>query len=123
VRPVVEMMLICKQAGAFFIMSLILMSETSATVILERKAKRLRAETGNDKLVSKLDIGLTPTELFKRSIVRPTKMLFCSTICFSISLYVAITYAYLYILFTTFTVVFRDQYGWRGGIVGLSFLG
>jgi hypothetical protein len=104
-------------------MSLILMSETSGTIILERKVKRLRAETGNDKLVSKLDIGLSPTELFKRSIIRPTKMLFCSTICFAISLYVAVTYAYLYILFTTFTVVFRDQYGWRGGVVGLSFLG
>jgi hypothetical protein len=90
---------------------------------LERKAKRLRAETGNDQLVSKLDNGLTPTQLFKFSIIRPAKMLFCSTICFAISLYVAITYAYLYILFTTFTVVFRDQYGWRGGILGLSFLG
>jgi hypothetical protein len=77
-------------------MSLILMSETSGTVILERKAKRLRVETG---------------------------MLLCSTICFAISLYVAVTYAYLYVLFTTFTVVFRDQYGWHGGIVGLSFLG
>jgi hypothetical protein len=103
-------------------MSLILMSETSGTVILERKAKRLRVETGNGKLVSKLDSGLTPIELFKLSIVRPAKMLLCSTICFAISLYVAVTYAYLYVLFTTFTVVFRDQYGWHGGIVGLSFL-
>jgi len=110
-------------AGAFFLMSLILMRETSATIILERKAKRLRAETGNEQLVSKLDDGLTPTQLFKFSIVRPAKMLFCSTICFAISLYVAITYAYLYILFTTFSVVFRDQYGWHGGILGLSFLG
>ena len=99
------------------------MSETSGPIILERKAKRLRAETGNDKLVSKLDSGLIPSELFKFSIVRPVKMLFRSTICFAISLYIAITYAYLYILFTTFTAVFKNQYGWRGGIVGLSFLG
>jgi hypothetical protein len=104
-------------------MSLLLMSETSGTIILERKAKRLRAETGNDKLVSKLDSGLTPAELFKFSIVRPTKMLFRSTICFAICLYMAITYAYLYILFTTFTAVFSTQYGWHGGILGLSFLG
>jgi hypothetical protein len=110
-------------ASAFFIMSLILMSETSAIIILERKAKRLRAETGNDKLVSKLDSGLTPTQLFKFSIVRPAKMLTRSTICFAISLYIAITYSYLYILFTTFTAVFKNQYGWHGGILGLSFLG
>jgi hypothetical protein len=104
-------------------MSLILMSETSGTIILERKVKRLRAETGNDKLVSKLDSGLTPRQLFTFSIIRPAKMLFRSTICFSISLYIAITYSYLYILFTTFTAVFKGQYGWHGGIVGLSFLG
>jgi hypothetical protein len=104
-------------------MSLFLMSETSGTIILERKVKRLRAETGNDKLVSKLDSGLTPAELFKFSIVRPAKMLCRSAICFAICLYMAITYAYLYILFTTFTAVFSTQYGWHGGVLGLSFLG
>ncbi|KAF3053552.1 hypothetical protein E8E11_011702 [Didymella keratinophila] len=110
-------------AGAFFIMSLVLMSETSAPVILECKARRLRKETGNDRLRSKLDSGLAPKALFKFSIVRPAKMLTRSTICFAISLYVAITYTYLYILFTTFTAVFTNQYHWHGGITGLSFLG
>lgn len=111
------------QAGGFFIMSLLLMSETSGIIILQRKTNRLRAETGNTKLRSKLDSGLSPTDLFKFSIVRPAKMLFLSTICFAISLYCAVTYAYLYILFTTFTAVFTNQYGWHGGIAGLSFLG
>ncbi|KAF2849323.1 MFS general substrate transporter [Plenodomus tracheiphilus IPT5] len=110
-------------AGAFFIMSLVLMSETYAVVILQRKTKRLRAKTGNEKLRSKLDSDLSPTDLFKFSIVRPAKMLTRSMICFAISLYVAITYSYLYILFTTFTAVFTEQYGWHDGIVGLSFLG
>jgi MFS family permease len=104
-------------------MSLILMSETSGTVILERKAKRLRVETGNTKLRSKLDSGLSSMELFKFSIVRPAKMLTRSPICSVISIYVAITYTYLYILFTTFTGVFTNQYHWHGGITGLSFLG
>jgi MFS family permease len=99
------------------------MRETSGIIILQRKVKRLKAETGNPKLRSKLDGGLTPSQLFKFSIVRPAKMLFRSTICFAISLYIAITYAYLYILFTTFTAVFSGQYGWHGGITGLSFLG
>lgn len=99
------------------------MKETSAPIILERKAKRLRTETGNDKLRSKLASELGPKELFKFSIVRPLKMLFLSPICLSISVYIAIVYSYLYILFTTFTKVFTTQYGWHGGIVGLSFLG
>ena len=111
------------KAGAFFIMSLLLMSETSGIIILQRKTNRLRTETGNTKLRSKLDKGLSSSDLFKFSIVRPAKMLFLSMICFAISLYIAVTYAYLYILFTTFTAVFTNQYGWHGGIAGLSFLG
>ncbi|KAF1950325.1 MFS general substrate transporter [Byssothecium circinans] len=109
--------------GSFLLGAIILMKETSAPVILERKAKRLRAETGNPKLRSKLASDLSRKDLFKFSIVRPLRMLFLSPICFTISVYMAITYSYLYILFTTFTSVFRTQYNWKGGIVGLSFLG
>jgi predicted MFS family arabinose efflux permease len=50
-------------------------------------------------------------------------MLFLSPIVFSISLYVAIVYAYLYLLFTTVTVIFEKQYGFATDLVGLSFLG
>ena len=105
------------------IMSLFLMQETYAPVILARKTARLRKETGNLELRSKLDSGLSTRDLFLFSIIRPAKMLTQSTICFAISLYVAITYSYLYILFTTFTAVFTNQYGWHGGVLGLSFLG
>ncbi|KAF2707434.1 MFS general substrate transporter [Pleomassaria siparia CBS 279.74] len=115
--------LIAILGGAFMLMSMVLMRETYAPVILARKTQRLRKSTGNSKLVSKLDSGLSPRDLFLFSIVRPAKMLTQSTICFAISFYVAVTYSYLYILFTTFTAVFTGQYGWHGGIVGLSFLG
>jgi MFS family permease len=107
----------------FLIFSVLLMNETYPPVILERKAKRLRALTGNSKLRSKLASKLSTKDLFKFSIVRPMKMLTRSYICLAMSVYVAITYAYLYVLFTTFTVVFQKQYGWHGGVIGLSFFG
>ncbi|KAH9862034.1 hypothetical protein IAQ61_010236 [Plenodomus lingam] len=110
-------------AGAFFVISLIMMKETSPVIILERKTKRLRAETGNDKLRSKLASDMSTARLLKHSLIRPAKMLFRSTICFALSLYVAITYAYLYILFTTFSVVYSEVYGWNGGNAGLAFVG
>lgn len=99
------------------------MRETSAPVILERKAEQLRKETGNLKLRSKLASDLSATDLFKFSIVRPTRMLTRSPICFALSVYMAITYSYLYIMFTTFTAVFKNQYHWHGGVLGLSFAG
>ncbi|CAI6338875.1 unnamed protein product [Periconia digitata] len=109
--------------AASFLMALLLMKETSAPIILERKAHRLRTTTGNPKLRSKLASDLSTKDLFRFSIVRPMKMLFRSPICAAISVYIAISYTYLYILFTTFTSVYKTQYHWHGGIVGLSFLG
>lgn len=112
-----------KQGGAVTISTFISLRESYAYVILDRKTKRLRKETGNPNLRSIYDTGRSPRELFLFSIVRPTKMLFLSPIVFLLSLYVAIIYGYLYLLFTTMTEVFEDQYGFSQGSVGLSYLG
>lgn len=100
-----------------------LLKETYAPVLLERKAKHLRKETGNPNLRSKLDSGLTAKDLFWFSIVRPTKLLLFSPIVLFLSIYVAITYAYLYLFFTTISDVFLTQYHFKTELLGLSFLG
>ncbi len=51
------------------------------------------------------------------------KLLFMSPIVFLLSLHVSIVYGLLYLLFTTFTVLFEDVYHFSTGIVGLAFLG
>ena len=99
------------------------MRETYAPVILARKAARLRKETGNQDLRSKLDSGISPKELFRRSIIRPTKMLLFSPIVFFMSLFTAISYGILYLLFTTITFVFEDHYHFSSGTVGLTYIG
>lgn len=58
-----------------------------------------------------------------RSIVRPGKMLIFSPIVLATSIYVGIAYGYLYLLFTTFALVFEGAYGFSSGSVGLTFLG
>ena len=55
--------------------------------------------------------------------MRPTKLLIFSPIVLLISTYVAVVYAYLYLLFTTFTPVYREQYGFSLGTAGLAYLG
>ena len=99
------------------------MRETYAYVILKWKTERLRKETSNPHLRSTLDTGRDSKELFKFSIVRPLKMLFLSPIIFLMSLYMAIIYGYLYLLFTTFPRVFETQYGFSNGSVGLTYVG
>lgn len=99
------------------------MRETYAPVILARKAARLRKETGNEAIRSKLDAGLSPRDFFMRSIIRPAKMLVRSPVVLMTSLFVGLVYGYLYLLFTTFTLVFQQNYGFSSGSVGLTFLG
>jgi hypothetical protein len=111
------------KGGAVLIVTLVFIRESYAPVLLERKTKRLRKETGNEKLRSVLDSGRTAKEHFKFAIVRPTKMLFLSPIVFLISLCVAIIYGYLYLLFTTIPEVFEKQYHFSQGSVGLAYLG
>lgn len=99
------------------------MRETYPPIILERKAVRLRKETGDPYLKSKMDNGLDSTQMFKRAIVRPLKLLTLSPIVFSFSVFIAVVYGYLYLLFTTMPQVFGTQYGFSEGLIGLTYLG
>ncbi|KAF1998002.1 MFS general substrate transporter [Amniculicola lignicola CBS 123094] len=110
-------------SGFFSLLLFFTARETYAPVLLARKAARLRKETGNQNLRSIMDDNTPPREVFLRSIVRPMKMLFFSPIVFLMSLYVAVNYGILYLLFTTITFVFEDQYHFSAGSIGLSFLG
>lgn len=111
------------QSGVITIVALLVLRETYPPTLLERRASRLRRDTGNEKLVSKLDSGLSPKDLFIRSIVRPTKMLCLSPIVLALSTFMAVAYGYLYLLFTTITEVFEGTYGFSQGTVGLTYLG
>lgn len=110
-------------SGVMTIGTMLIMRESYAPIVLRRKVQRLQKETGNDKLRSKLDNGLSHKEIFLRAIVRPTRMLLFSPIVFLLSLYMAVVYGYLYLLFTTITGLFERSYGFSQGTAGLSFLG
>ncbi|GAB1739909.1 hypothetical protein NU219Hw_g4840t1 [Hortaea werneckii] len=96
--------------------------ETYAPVLLARKTKRLQKETGNQDLRSKLDDGLPNKTRFSRAMVRPFKMLLFSPIVGLMALYVAFVYGILYLLYTTFTFVFQQYYGFSDGNVGLTYI-
>ncbi|KAL2060682.1 hypothetical protein VTL71DRAFT_9323 [Oculimacula yallundae] len=110
-------------SGVFGIASLIVLRETYAATILRKKTNRLRKSTGNKLLRSRLDAGLSPKDFFVRALIRPAKLLAFSPVVLITALYVGVVYGYLYLLFTTFTPIFEDVYGFETGDVGLTFLG
>lgn len=105
------------------VVNVLVMRESYHPVILERKTARLRQATGNMQLRSKLDIGLSPRDYFARSILRPIKIMLFSPISISTSLFMALTYGYLYLMFTSMTEVFQQYYHFSTSLVGLAFLG
>ncbi|KAK5988699.1 Efflux pump radE [Cladobotryum mycophilum] len=110
-------------SGVVTVLTFIFLRESYPVTLLERKAKRLRKETGNPNLRSKLDTGRSPKDIFSLAIVRPSKMLLCSPVVFSVSLYMAIVYGYLYLLFTALPGLYTEHYHFSTGSVGLTYIG
>ena len=109
--------------AAFTIPSLLFLRETYKVTLLERKAKKMRAMTGNQALRSRYDTGATPRTGFRQAIIRPAKLAVFSPVVLIIALYASIVYGYLYIIFTTLTEVIQTTYHFSQGAAGLSYLG
>lgn len=80
------------KGGLFSILAAFCLDETFEPVLLERKAKRMRKETRNPSLRSKLAKTTTFQQELVRALVRPTKMLFMSPIIFCLSSYLAVCF-------------------------------
>ncbi len=63
--------------------------------------------------------GVSLGQLLKTSLVRPWVLLFREPIVLLLSIYMAIIYGVLYMLFGAFPIVFQQGRGWSPGIGGL----
>lgn len=105
------------------ILSPFLIRETYGPVLLEAKARRLRKETGNPQLKSRLDPRVSRREVVFKALFRPPKLLLTSFVVTIIALDVAVVYGYQYLVFTTLAYIFQDKYHLSTGISGLVYLG
>ncbi|KAI1621829.1 major facilitator superfamily domain-containing protein [Exophiala viscosa] len=99
--------------------------ETYAPVILSRRANQLSKRTGK-VYVSAIEHRqgkVTAKEAFNKAIKRPWILLFLEPIVLLLSLWLAILYGTLFLLFGAFPIVFAEGRHWSQGISGLAFLG
>lgn len=106
--------------GAVGVSSFVFGRETSPKILLERKATYLRASTGNQNLQSKLAHNFTPREMLLQALFKPLTLLIRSPVLMIISLYVALVFGFMYLIFTTFSQVFEGQYGFDTATSGLG---
>ncbi|KAM5347291.1 hypothetical protein ACJ41O_010296 [Fusarium nematophilum] len=109
-------------AGALTVVCYFAAPETYHPTLIRNKVNRLKKETGNQDLYSALENGLSSKKRFEHAILRPMKMLFTQLPVLALSLYVAVVYGVLYLMFSTFTFVFAQQYGFGTGTIGLAYI-
>jgi multidrug resistance protein len=112
-------------SGFFWIVGSLLVPETYAPVLLRKRAQKLSKMTGKVyKSKPEVDRGaVSLAQTMKITLSRPWILLFKEPIVLLLSIYMAIIYGTLYMLFAAFPIVYQQNRGWSSGIGGLSFLG
>lgn len=99
------------------------MPETYGPVVLTKRAKKLRKDTGNSNIVSPLELqSRNLREMLFLTMTRPFRMLLHESIVSLTSLYLALAYAIFYLYFEAYPIIFQGIYGMSAGVGGLMFL-
>lgn len=112
-------------SGVCFLVLGFLLPESYGKTILRRKAQRLRALTGNDKIISEGELEnkhLTPREVAIDTLWRPIEISLFEPVVLSINLYIALVYSIMYLWFEAFPIVFVQTYKFTLVELGVSYV-
>ncbi|KAL8371534.1 hypothetical protein RB595_001362 [Gaeumannomyces hyphopodioides] len=111
--------------GLLWIAVSLFVPETYEPVLLRKRAEKLTKLTGK-VYVSRLD-SLQPKQSmmgrFKVALSRPWVLLFREPIVLLTTIYMAVVYGTMYMMFPAFPIVFQQGRGWSVGVGGLAFIG
>ncbi|WFD00009.1 hypothetical protein MYAM1_002755 [Malassezia yamatoensis] len=103
------------------VVGLFVMKETYEPVLLERKAKRLRKETGNDAWHTKYAIQETLATKIAHGLMRPCIFIATQPVITVTCVYQALLFGCQYLLLASFSKVFREVYHQPVGIASLHY--
>ncbi|KAI5963812.1 MDR1 [Candida pseudojiufengensis] len=112
-------------SGATMVVLFFFLPETYGPTLLARKAKRLRARTGNDRITS---AGIlenerrTKREIMIETFWRPIEVTILEPVVFLIDMYIAMVYSVLYLFFEVFPIYFVETKGFTIIELGVSYL-
>ena len=112
--------------GVLWIVGAITIPETYAPLLLRKRAAKLSKKTGKVyRSSAEVARGPPPTlgQSLKTALSRPWILLFREPIVLLLSIYMAIIYGTLYMMFAAFPIVFQQERGWSEGVGGLAFIG
>lgn len=111
-------------SGIMLVLVTALVPETYHPVLLRKKARKLRKETGDERYKAPIEVSdRTITMTVLHSLYRPFMLLFLEPMCLNLCLFSSILLGILYLFFGAFEVVFTNVYDFKLWQVGLTFVG
>jgi MFS family permease len=111
-------------SGILLVAIALLVPETYHKILLEKKAKKLRKETGDERWHAASERQKkSVVKAIGHSLLRPFQLLIFEPMILNLNLYSAILLGILYLFFGAFPLVFGKVYGFNLWQTGLSFLG
>ncbi|GAA5871883.1 hypothetical protein JCM3774_000717 [Rhodotorula dairenensis] len=109
-------------AGIMAVLIILFTRETRGSVILSRRARKMRKETGDPRYQCRSDAERASLAVLIRvSMTRPLYLLGTEAIVFFFSLWAGFSWGVLYLLVEALPLIFSDVYGFNQGEVGLTF--
>ncbi|KAL9103397.1 MAG: hypothetical protein Q9163_001536 [Psora crenata] len=109
--------------AAIQVFGLFLLRETYPPKLLHRKAEKLRKKTGNSALKTEFE---HPERSFsstmERSLIRPFKLIGTQPIIQLLAVVMAYLYGLMYLVLSTFPVLWTTRYGESVGVGGLNYI-
>jgi multidrug resistance protein len=100
-----------------------LIPETYAPVILTRRAAKLRIEMENPNIITEQEkVKLTFGDIIRTSLIRPITMILTEPVLDLMCMYIVLIYSMLYAFFFAYPVIFGSLYNYNDGIIGLMFI-
>ncbi len=112
-------------SAPILIAMLLFLPETSTPNILLRRAARLRALTGSNRLMAHSEItqrNLRPTAIALDALIKPLEITIKDPAIAFVNIYASIVYAIYYSFFEVFPLVYGPMYGFSIGQTGVVFL-
>ncbi|ODV80927.1 multidrug resistance protein 7 [Suhomyces tanzawaensis NRRL Y-17324] len=112
-------------SGTSFITLLFFLPESYSKTLLLRKAKRLRAKTGNMNITTEDEVAnskLTVREIAIETLWRPIEISIAEPVVLMINMYIALVYSILYLWFEAYPIAYLGVYGFTLVEMGVSYV-
>lgn len=97
--------------------------ETRGGITLHKRAKALRAATGDERYRAKMDLeAKNIKEMLHNSSVKAVHMLATEPVVFAFGLWIVFAWFVTFLLLSVIPITFQEKRGWSEGVSGLPYI-